>query len=151
MSLILLTDVFNMFKEANNGSFKESVASDVVGMLNLYEASYAGNKEDKILDEAISFTTKHLRAALPNMEPLLAERVAHSLELPLHKRLQRLRQPIFKSREPPLRAASLMCLVQCLVSISITTVMLVVTKICVYSSLVYIPARSQELETDSCL
>lgn len=89
-SIYCSIDEFKKFKEAKHGSFKENVAFDIEGMLSLYEAAYFGTKEETILDEAIAFTTKHLQAALPQIDdPLLAEKVTHSLELPQLKRVYR--------------------------------------------------------------
>ncbi|KAH9626785.1 hypothetical protein KSS87_001944 [Heliosperma pusillum] len=76
-------DVFNKFKN-EDGTFKESLTKDVVGMLNLYEASYLRLHGEEILDEAINFTTNHLKVVLGQLsQPLLAQ-VTQALTLPLH-------------------------------------------------------------------
>ncbi|XP_074310139.1 (-)-drimenol synthase-like [Silene latifolia] len=76
-------DVFNKFKD-ENGRFKESLISDVQGMLSLYEASHVRVDDDKILDEALVFTTAHLTALASNLSSPLAEQVTHALHQPLH-------------------------------------------------------------------
>ena len=47
-----------------NGCFK----GDIIGMLNLYEASYHSVEEESILDDAREFTTKYLKETLENVE-----------------------------------------------------------------------------------
>ncbi|PIA43237.1 hypothetical protein AQUCO_02000578v1, partial [Aquilegia coerulea] len=81
--------VFDKFKD-ENGSFKTCLAEDVKGMLSLYEASYLGLEGEDLMDEAKIFTTKHLKNLKRNTSPLLAEKVEHALELPLHWRTTRL-------------------------------------------------------------
>ncbi|WVZ02639.1 hypothetical protein V8G54_023445 [Vigna mungo] len=84
-------DIFERFKE-ENGNFKENLVSDVKGMLSLYEASFLGYEGEKILDEAMVFSSFHLRVALNKGKSsnMLLEQVNHALELPLHHRIQRL-------------------------------------------------------------
>ncbi|XP_074313407.1 (-)-drimenol synthase-like [Silene latifolia] len=76
-------DVFNKFKDENE-RFKESLTSDVQGMLSLYEASYVRVDDDKILDDALAFTTPHLIAMSNNLSSPLADLVPHALHQPLH-------------------------------------------------------------------
>ncbi|XP_074313406.1 (-)-drimenol synthase-like [Silene latifolia] len=78
-----ITDVFNKFKDVN-GLFKESLTSDVQGILSLYEASHVRVDDDKILDEALAFTTFHLTALANKSSSPLADQVAHALHQPLH-------------------------------------------------------------------
>ncbi|KAL4200965.1 hypothetical protein AMTRI_Chr02g213770 [Amborella trichopoda] len=66
------SDVFGGFKD-EKGSFKVSLIGDVKGMLSLYEASHLCLPgEDKAL--------------MDQLEPSLAQKVRHSLEIPLHWR-----------------------------------------------------------------
>ena len=60
-------------------------------MLSLYEASYVRLHGDDILDEAVTFTTTHLKSRMAGdlMSPL-AEQVAHALHQPLHRGMARL-------------------------------------------------------------
>uniref|UniRef100_M4DYG7 Uncharacterized protein n=1 Tax=Brassica campestris TaxID=3711 RepID=M4DYG7_BRACM len=52
-------DVFERFK-GEDGKFKESVAHDVRGMLQLYEAGHLGLPSEDIMDDALTFTRHHL-------------------------------------------------------------------------------------------
>uniref|UniRef100_A0A803MH31 Uncharacterized protein n=1 Tax=Chenopodium quinoa TaxID=63459 RepID=A0A803MH31_CHEQI len=81
-------DVFNKFKE-ENGSFKESITKDVLGLLSLYEASHVRVHDDKILDEALAFSTTRLNAMVSQLSSPLADQVAHALHQPLHKGMPR--------------------------------------------------------------
>ncbi|XP_074567915.1 monoterpene synthase 8, chloroplastic-like [Curcuma longa] len=85
-------DIFRRFKSEKKAHLTASV-QDTEGILSLYEASYYAKEGEVILDEAMDFTTKHLINLLDKgfiNEPGLRERVAHSLELPLNWRFQRL-------------------------------------------------------------
>ncbi|CAL1386267.1 unnamed protein product [Linum trigynum] len=90
------SDVFKQFKkDGGRGEFKkEIIASDIKGMLNLYEAAYLRTEEDAILDEAIEFTKLHLMNAA-ELESPMAELVAHSLEMPLRKGVKRVEHLFF--------------------------------------------------------
>ncbi|WKA12819.1 hypothetical protein VitviT2T_030173 [Vitis vinifera] len=81
-------DAFKKFKD-NKGNFKESLISDVKGMLSLYEATHLRKHGEDILDEALTFTTTHLQS-MPYFSSPLAEQVVHALRQPLHKGIQRL-------------------------------------------------------------
>lgn len=78
-----------MFKD-DKGNFKESLASDVLGMLSLYEAAHLGVHGEDILDEAIAFTTTHLKSAATHLSNPLKAQVRHALRQPLHRGLPRL-------------------------------------------------------------
>lgn len=63
-------------------------------MLSLYEAAHLVSEGEKTLQDAIVFTTKHLKHVISsgnnnNINPSLANQVSHSLEIPLHLRMQR--------------------------------------------------------------
>ncbi|KAJ9554888.1 hypothetical protein OSB04_009502 [Centaurea solstitialis] len=64
---------------------------DVVGMLNLYEASYLSFEDEGILDDARDFTTKYLKESLDKIDrrSSLWSLVGHALEVPLHWRVPR--------------------------------------------------------------
>ncbi|KAL8162410.1 hypothetical protein V2J09_013899 [Rumex salicifolius] len=70
------------------GRLKDSLASDVKGLLGLYEASHVSVHGDDILDEALEFTTAHLKAVGPN-HPLTSQ-VTHALRQSYHKGIPRL-------------------------------------------------------------
>ncbi|KAK9198117.1 hypothetical protein WN944_013300 [Citrus x changshan-huyou] len=82
-------DKFNMFKD-DKGNFKESLASDALGMLSLYEAAHLGVHGEDILDEAIAFTTTHLKSVATHLSNPLKAQVRHALRQPLHRGLPRL-------------------------------------------------------------
>ncbi|CAI9785744.1 unnamed protein product [Fraxinus pennsylvanica] len=88
--------VFEKFKDQNN-RFKETLEGDVEGLLNLYEASHLRMHGEDILEEALVFTSTHLKLMAPQMGSLLQEKIKKALELPLHKRLMRLEAPHYIS------------------------------------------------------
>nr|GME10656.1 (-)-germacrene D synthase-like [Ipomoea batatas] len=83
------SNVFERFRD-NDGKFKESLINNVPAMLSLYEASHLRVHEEKILDEALTFTTSHLETMLPSLTNPLRSEVRQSLQRPLHKRLMRI-------------------------------------------------------------
>lgn len=91
--------MFENFKD-DEGKFKESLINDVRGMLSLYEAAYLAIQGEDILDEAIVFTTTHLRSIVSvsdhsHVKSNLAEQIRHSLQLPLRKAAVRLEARYF--------------------------------------------------------
>ena len=92
MFVLNQSDVFNKFKDSN-GNFKESLVTDIKGMLSLYEATHLRVHGEDILEEALAFTTSHLEsmAASPSINsPPLAEQVNGALNRPIRRGLQRL-------------------------------------------------------------
>ncbi|XP_052110780.1 isoprene synthase, chloroplastic [Arachis duranensis] len=92
-------DVFESFKE--EGKFKKEISGDVLGLLNLYEASYLGFEGETILDEARAFSATHLKNLLQTNQvqnKVIAEKVRHALELPYHRRVHRLEARWFIER-----------------------------------------------------
>ncbi|KAI3931488.1 hypothetical protein MKW92_045064 [Papaver armeniacum] len=84
-------DIFDKFRYANGG-FKESITNDLKGILSLYEAAHLLLEGESILSEAILFTKRHLSdngSNNYNINVNLAKRVCHSLETPVHWRVQR--------------------------------------------------------------
>ncbi|XP_019258305.1 PREDICTED: 5-epi-aristolochene synthase 1-like, partial [Nicotiana attenuata] len=81
-------EIFSKFQD-ENGKFKKSLASDVLGLLNLYEASHVTTHTDTILEDAHAFSTIHLEFAAPYMKSPLREQVTHALEQCLHKGVPR--------------------------------------------------------------
>lgn len=65
------------------------------GLLSLYEAAYLGMPEEHVLDEAIKFTRNNLNSMSNNIEPLLAQQVAHALEMPFCQRMSRLEARLY--------------------------------------------------------
>ncbi|KAJ4724650.1 Terpene synthase [Melia azedarach] len=83
--------VFNKFKESND-KFKESLISNVKGMLSLYEATQLRVHEEDILEEAFAFTTTHLKniSLAADTSPRLAKYIIEALEQPFHTGVPRL-------------------------------------------------------------
>ncbi|XP_012084664.1 isoprene synthase, chloroplastic isoform X2 [Jatropha curcas] len=84
-------DVLMKFK-GENGNFKECLAEDVKAILGLYEASFLAFEGENLLDEANKFARLHLKGLKEkeNIGKDIVEQVNHELELPLHRRTQRL-------------------------------------------------------------
>ncbi|GJV79544.1 R-linalool synthase QH1, chloroplastic-like protein [Tanacetum coccineum] len=84
-------EIFDDIKD-ETGNFKACVHEDVVGMLNLYEASFLGVEDEKLLDDVREFTTKCLREKLEKNDTVnqsMSMLISHALELPLLWRVQR--------------------------------------------------------------
>ncbi|XP_021768911.1 valencene synthase-like [Chenopodium quinoa] len=76
-------DVFKKFKN-DQGGLDDCILNDTRGILSLYEASHVRIHGDDILDEAIAFTTTHLKLIVDKLSSPLAEQVVHALHQPLH-------------------------------------------------------------------
>lgn len=63
---------------------------DVRGMLSLYEAAQFRVHGENILEEALSFTTAHLKPLATHSSPHLAKYIIDALKLPYHKSVPRL-------------------------------------------------------------
>ena len=59
-------------------------------MLAFYEATHLRMHGEDILDEALEFTTTHLKSTVSLIGNLLAEQITCALKQPLHKGLPRL-------------------------------------------------------------
>ncbi|KAL4353535.1 hypothetical protein GQ457_06G021630 [Hibiscus cannabinus] len=82
-------ETFNKFRD-EEGKFKESLISDVKGMLELYEAAHFQVHGEIILEEALSFTKFHLKLAETKVDYPLSTQIAEALNQPLRKSLPRL-------------------------------------------------------------
>ncbi|KAL4312656.1 hypothetical protein GQ457_01G005450 [Hibiscus cannabinus] len=83
-------EIFNKFKD-DKGQFNMSLTRDVKGLLELYEGSYLNVHGEHILEEALAFTTTHLKFAEGNgIRYPLSARVSHALNRPIRKSLPRL-------------------------------------------------------------
>ncbi|KAK2987040.1 hypothetical protein RJ640_004766 [Escallonia rubra] len=80
--------VFENFKD-KEGKFKDSLVTDVRGMLSLYEATHLRVRGEDVLDEALKFTTTHLEFAMTQESNPLAAQVARALKRPIRKCLTR--------------------------------------------------------------
>ncbi|KAK8527243.1 hypothetical protein V6N12_054465 [Hibiscus sabdariffa] len=83
------THAFNKFKD-KEGEFKESLISDVKGMLELYEAAHFQLHGENILEEALSFTKFHLKSTETKADSPLSTQIANALNRPLRKSLTRM-------------------------------------------------------------
>nr|GMD77173.1 (-)-germacrene D synthase-like [Ipomoea batatas] len=81
--------VFENFT-ACDGKFKESLTDNVQAILAFYEASHLRVRREKILDEALVFTTSYLESLLPNLTDPLRSQVIDALKRPIYKRLTRI-------------------------------------------------------------
>ncbi|KAF8115068.1 hypothetical protein N665_0030s0109 [Sinapis alba] len=85
------SDVFTRFKESN-GNFKETLKGDAKGILSLYEAAHLRTAKDYILEEALSFTSNHLKslAAGETCPPHLSMHIKNALYLSQHWNMEML-------------------------------------------------------------
>nr|QEY10185.1 terpene synthase 1 [Scutellaria barbata] len=77
-------DDFDKFVDKNN-KFKETLSTDVEGLLSLYEAAHVRIHDENILDEGVMFTTCHLSRILPELESPLKDKVQLALKHSLHR------------------------------------------------------------------
>ncbi|KAL6315896.1 hypothetical protein AAG906_013240 [Vitis piasezkii] len=89
-------DIFKRYKD-EKGRFKESLINDPCGLLGLYEAAHLRVREEDILDEALAFTTAHLKSIVEHLAYPLAAQVTHALDRPIRKGLERLEARPFMS------------------------------------------------------
>ncbi|KAJ9690150.1 hypothetical protein PVL29_012680 [Vitis rotundifolia] len=80
-------DTFSGFME-QVGMFSKSTCTNVKGMIELFEASHLALEGENILDEAKAFSSGYLKEIISNLDNNLAKQVVHSLESPLHWRVQ---------------------------------------------------------------
>ncbi|KAI5562784.1 hypothetical protein BDE02_15G073700 [Populus trichocarpa] len=80
-------DIFNKFKD-DKGYFKQS--NDVRGILGLYEAAHLAVHGEDILDEALAFTTIHLKSMETSPNCPLTAKVSHALKQPIQRGVPRL-------------------------------------------------------------
>ncbi|KAH7560568.1 hypothetical protein JRO89_XS10G0045600 [Xanthoceras sorbifolium] len=81
--------VFNKFKDSD-GKFKQALSCDAKGLLSLYKATHLRIHGEDILDEALAFTTVHLKHSVDKTGSYLAKQITKALEMPLHKGIPRL-------------------------------------------------------------
>ncbi|CDP18846.1 unnamed protein product [Coffea canephora] len=86
---LYFSDVFDNFKNPE-GDFKESLASNVQGMLSLYEAANFGVHGENVLEEALKFSMSNLESMIPNLSNFLAAQVVQALKVPIQKSLTRI-------------------------------------------------------------
>ncbi|KAL0435410.1 UNVERIFIED_CONTAM: Gamma-cadinene synthase [Sesamum radiatum] len=81
-------DVFNKYM-AEDDKFEETLTSDAKGLLSLYEAANVRIHGEDVLEDAVAFTTHHLKRMMQQLEPLLQCQVKRALEQPLHRGVPR--------------------------------------------------------------
>ncbi|XVF88976.1 hypothetical protein PTKIN_Ptkin19aG0094700 [Pterospermum kingtungense] len=75
----------------DNGKIEASFSQDFLGMLNLYEASDLLVEGETVLENARDLAAEHLKECLKQNQDQYSSMLAdHALELPLHRRAQRL-------------------------------------------------------------
>ncbi|KAG5601086.1 hypothetical protein H5410_032456 [Solanum commersonii] len=84
------SNVFKKFTE-QDGKFKEMLTNDVKGLLSLYEASHLRVRDEEILEEALTFTTTHLKSIVSNLSNnSLKVEVTEALSQPIRMTLARM-------------------------------------------------------------
>nr|Q5SBP0.1 RecName: Full=Terpinolene synthase, chloroplastic; Flags: Precursor [Ocimum basilicum]AAV63792.1 terpinolene synthase [Ocimum basilicum] len=86
-------EVFDRFKNEKGTDFRPDLVDDTQGLLQLYEASFLLREGEDTLEFARQFATKFLQKKVEEKmieEENLLSWTLHSLELPLHWRIQRL-------------------------------------------------------------
>ncbi|XP_011080335.1 gamma-cadinene synthase [Sesamum indicum] len=81
--------VFDKFKSEDN-KFKETLKNDGKGLLSLYEAAQLRIHGEAILEEAVAFTTHHLKRMLQQLECPLQDQVKRALQHSLHRGVPRI-------------------------------------------------------------
>ncbi|XP_065857567.1 terpene synthase 5-like [Euphorbia lathyris] len=85
----MTSDVFKKFKD-KNGKFKSSMIDDVKGLLCLYEACFLAVDGEDILEEALSFTRKHLKSLAENLSHRFQKHIRNALIFPYQRTMERL-------------------------------------------------------------
>ncbi|XP_047331223.1 sesquiterpene synthase Cop-like [Impatiens glandulifera] len=85
-------DIFKKFIN-HKGEFNTTIASDIKGMLSLYEATHFRLRGEDLLEKALIFTTSQFEAMLHNdliTKSCFVEQVKHALNQSIHKGLIRI-------------------------------------------------------------
>nr|C0KWV3.1 RecName: Full=Linalool synthase Tps-5031L19, chloroplastic; Short=PsTps-5031L; Flags: Precursor [Perilla frutescens var. hirtella]ACN42009.1 linalool synthase [Perilla frutescens var. hirtella] len=86
-------EVFDCFKNEEGSDFKARLGDDTKGLLQLYEASFLLREGEDTLELARQYATKFLQKKVDHElidDNNLLSWILHSLEIPLHWRIQRL-------------------------------------------------------------
>ncbi|KAH0460644.1 hypothetical protein IEQ34_011307 [Dendrobium chrysotoxum] len=86
----ITSDVFNRFLD-DNGDFQDCLCNNVKALLSLYEAAYLGFPDEDILEKAKTFSRVQLESLICKMDPSFVLMVRNALELPLVRRIDRLK------------------------------------------------------------
>ena len=96
LPIVIFAEVFNTFKDNDSArSFRKCLGDDIIGILNLYEASFYSKTGETVLEEATIFATNYLKEFYTSNKDnenynSVVELVGHALETPLHWRVPRL-------------------------------------------------------------
>ncbi|KAH0656146.1 hypothetical protein KY290_031770 [Solanum tuberosum] len=82
------SDVFRKFID-DQENYNKALFNDMQGLLSLYEAAQFRVYDEEILDEAINFTTTHLKLLLPKLSNSLSTQVSYALKYPTNKTIAR--------------------------------------------------------------
>ncbi|GMH30303.1 hypothetical protein Nepgr_032146 [Nepenthes gracilis] len=80
-------DIFINFID-NKGAFKESLRTNIRGVLQLYEASHLAIQEENIMNKAKDFSKESLRNLDLDIDVSISKQVIDALEHPLHWTVQ---------------------------------------------------------------
>lgn len=85
----MVVEIFEDLKD-KRGNFNGHFNEDIVGILNLYEASYYSVEGESLLDDARDYATRYLKENLKNMvDQNMSSLISHALTFPLHWRVPR--------------------------------------------------------------
>nr|UXP86185.1 putative monoterpene synthase [Meistera aculeata] len=89
-------DLFETFRD-EKGNFEVRCEDQIGGLLSLYEASYLEKEGEILLKEAMDFATEKLKGFMEEGSGSLGlrEQVAHALQLPLNRRMERVQHRWF--------------------------------------------------------
>ncbi|KAL2331512.1 hypothetical protein Fmac_019093 [Flemingia macrophylla] len=82
------SSIFNKLKD-DQGNFNETLANNIQGLCDLYEAAHLRTHKDDILEEAYNFSKTHLEFLANNVNQSLAIKINHCLKRPFNKSLPR--------------------------------------------------------------
>lgn len=91
LNILCLADVFNKFKQADDGKFIDEIANEPRDLLSLYNAADLLVHDEPELKEAISFSRYHLKTMMQhnNLKQPLFDQVSRALHLPLPRTYKR--------------------------------------------------------------
>ncbi|CAO2142753.1 unnamed protein product [Urochloa humidicola] len=82
------TDVFEKFRD--HTGFNINLSNDPSGLLSLYNAAHMAVPGETVLDEAITFTRRHLEATKGKLRSPMEEQVSRALVIPLPRFMRQL-------------------------------------------------------------
>ncbi|KAK3151678.1 hypothetical protein QOZ80_3AG0249120 [Eleusine coracana subsp. coracana] len=86
---LVSVDVFDPFRD-HTGSFRPYLGSDPRSLLSLYNAAHMAIPGEHVLDEAISFSRRHLQSIVGKLKSPMANQVSRALDVPLPRLPKRL-------------------------------------------------------------